>query len=170
MVNIILFGNPYLSQIWTNTIWQIWTNIIWQSYLRQIWTKDAKYFMFVWNIYQNVVLYLLTHICFQTLTLSRTTFFSFTPHQHHNQNESSSTAIGCSTSSSPAYGCSLTWFFNVFARARNVISQIFHWAEFPPNFTLSANFLLMRRISKSNKDTNWIVFSLICSFDSSQSN
>ena len=122
------------------------------------------------TILKNVVLYLQTHICFQTLTLSRTTFFSFTPHQHHNQNESSSTAIGCSTSSSPAYGCSLTWFFNVFARARNVISQIFHWAEFPPNFTLSANFLLMRRISKSNKDKNWIVLSLICSFGSSQSN
>ena len=46
----------------------------------------------------------------------------------------------------------VTWFFNMFARRKECNkSDIFHWAEFPSNFTLAANFLLMRLISKSHK-------------------
>ena len=60
-----------------------------------------------------------------------------------------SIAISCSTSSSPK----LWRGSSICLRVRNVISQIFHWAEFPLNFTLSANSLLIRLISKSCRDT-----------------
>ena len=60
-----------------------------------------------------------------------------------------SIAINCSTSSSPK----LWRGSSICLRVRNVISQIFHWAEFPLNFTLSANSLLIRLISKSCRDT-----------------